>query len=134
MRIARVDGPPLDPSARPGAGPALAADGTADGAADLVLPFARLDAGDSVGNLLRRHECTAVALSPAPDAVDIAQVSVAQGKVALLLGSERAGLTSDAMAASSIVVRIPMYHGIDSLNVAAAAAIALHALGPGTTT
>lgn len=100
----------------------------------LTLPFARLDAGDSVGNLLRRHECTAVALSPAPDAVDIGEVTVAPGKVALLLGSERAGLTGDAMAASNIVVRIPMHNGVDSLNVAAAAAIALHALGPGATT
>lgn len=96
----------------------------------LVLPFARLAPGESVGSLLARHGCTTVALSPTPDAVAISHVPAPTGTVALLLGSERAGLTADTIASASIVARIPMHQGVDSLNVAAAAAIALHALGP----
>ncbi|MFY8237593.1 MAG: TrmH family RNA methyltransferase, partial [Ilumatobacteraceae bacterium] len=51
-------------------------------------------------------------------------------KMALLLGSERDGLNEDTMGAATHMVRIPMHAGIDSLNVGAAAAIAMHALGP----
>lgn len=96
----------------------------------LVLPFARLSPGDTVADLLSRHDCTSVALSPGPSAVDIAHVARPNGRVALLIGSERAGLTDTTMASASVVARIPMHQGVDSLNVAAAAAIALHALGP----
>lgn len=96
----------------------------------LMLPFARLSPGDSVEGVLQRHECTSVALSPSPDAVDIARLTVPTGRVALLLGSERAGLATDTIAAATVVARIPMHKGVDSLNVAAAAAIALHAFGP----
>ncbi len=98
----------------------------------LVLPFARLAPGDSVADLLSRLPCTAIALSPAPDAIDLAHLARPDGRVALLLGSERAGLTDPTMAAATTVARIPMHAGVDSLNVAAAAAIALHALGPGS--
>jgi tRNA G18 (ribose-2'-O)-methylase SpoU len=48
--------------------------------------------------------------------------------VALLLGAEGPGLTELALAASDLVVRIPMANGVDSLNVATAAALAFHAL------
>lgn len=99
----------------------------------LVLPFARLAPGDTVAALLSRHDCTSIALSPDPDAVDLAGVARPEGRVALLLGSERAGLSHPTMASATVVVRIPMHAGIDSLNVAAAAAIALHALGPDST-
>ncbi len=49
--------------------------------------------------------------------------------VALLLGAEGPGLTDTALAASDVVVPIPMADGADSLNVATAAALAFHALG-----
>ena len=45
------------------------------------------------------------------------------GKVAVLLGTEGTGLPKDVIAASDYRVMIPMYHGVDSLNVAAASAI-----------
>ena len=48
--------------------------------------------------------------------------------VALLLGAEGPGLTDAALAASDVVVPIPMADGVDSLNVATAAAVAFHAL------
>jgi len=45
-------------------------------------------------------------------------------KLALILGTEGAGLLSETIAASDYTVKIPMYHGADSLNVAAASAVA----------
>lgn len=45
-------------------------------------------------------------------------------KLALVLGSEGDGLTDAAIAGCDYTVKIPMYHGVDSLNVAAASAVA----------
>jgi tRNA G18 (ribose-2'-O)-methylase SpoU len=49
---------------------------------------------------------------------------VAEEKLALVLGSEGDGLTDAAIAGCDYTVKIPMYHGVDSLNVAAASAVA----------
>ena len=48
--------------------------------------------------------------------------------MALLLGAEGAGLSTGAMDAADALVSIPMADGIDSLNVATAAALAFHHL------
>ena len=45
-------------------------------------------------------------------------------KLAIILGSEGDGLTDSTIAQCDYTVRIPMYHGVDSLNVAAASAVA----------
>jgi tRNA G18 (ribose-2'-O)-methylase SpoU len=45
-------------------------------------------------------------------------------KLAVLMGSEGDGLTNDTIADCDYTVRIPMYHDVDSLNVAAASAVA----------
>jgi tRNA G18 (ribose-2'-O)-methylase SpoU len=45
-------------------------------------------------------------------------------KLAIILGSEGDGLTDATIADCDYTVRIPMYHGVDSLNVAAASAVA----------
>ena len=45
-------------------------------------------------------------------------------KLALLLGSEGDGLTAETIAHCDYTVKIPMFHGVDSLNVAAASAVA----------
>ena len=45
-------------------------------------------------------------------------------KLALFLGTEGDGLTPETVAACDYTVKIPMSRGVDSLNVAAAAAIA----------
>ena len=95
----------------------------------LVVPYARLAPGEGIGEFLSRHAAFTVALTPAPDALDIGRIDVsARDRVALLLGSERDGLSTGSMAAADVRVRIPMHHGVDSLNVGAAAAIALHLL------
>jgi tRNA G18 (ribose-2'-O)-methylase SpoU len=49
---------------------------------------------------------------------------MAEDKLAVLMGSEGDGLTEQTIAACDYTVKIPMYHGVDSLNVAAASAVA----------
>jgi tRNA G18 (ribose-2'-O)-methylase SpoU len=81
--------------------------------------------------MLQQHHCATVALTPHHSAHDInAHAFPAEQKIALLLGSERDGLTSQVLHAADHQLRIPMFYNTDSLNVAAAAAIALFALGP----
>jgi tRNA G18 (ribose-2'-O)-methylase SpoU len=67
------------------------------------------------------------ALTPSSDADDINTIRPTE-KIAIVIGSERTGLSADAVAASAHRVRIPMAPGVDSLNAAAAAAIACYAL------
>ena len=47
-----------------------------------------------------------------------------ESKLAIIVGNEGDGLSHDTIAEADYVVRIPMAHGVDSLNVAAAAAVA----------
>jgi tRNA G18 (ribose-2'-O)-methylase SpoU len=68
-----------------------------------------------------------VALTPDPSAVPIGGLGLRQlDRVALLLGAEDRGLSDSAMASAHVRARIPMAPGVDSLNVASAAAIAFH--------
>jgi tRNA G18 (ribose-2'-O)-methylase SpoU len=100
----------------------------------LHLPFGR-PAGDQDGWLealvsLRERGVRVLGLTPSPDATPIDSLSLAASEPRiLLLGSERAGLSDAALAVCEPVV-IPMAAGVDSLNVAAAAAIACHTLRP----
>lgn len=97
----------------------------------LGLPFARLGDDDSVAGLLSRHPGTSYALTPDSSATDISLAdSSTDVRSIVLVGSERTGLGEATMASASRRVRIPMHAGVDSLNVGAAAAIALHLLGP----
>ena len=48
----------------------------------------------------------------------------AEEKLAVLLGTEGDGLSDTTIADCDYTVKIPMYHGVDSLNVAAASAVA----------
>ena len=54
---------------------------------------------------------------------------MAEEKLAIVLGSEGDGLSTDTIAHCDYTVRIPMSHGVDSLNVAAASAVAFWELG-----
>lgn len=73
-----------------------------------------------------------LALTPDPAAESIDDLAFAPDeKVALVLGSEGPGLTEATMDAVGRRVRIPIHGGVDSLNVAAAAAIACYVLGRG---
>ena len=52
-------------------------------------------------------------------------------RLAVILGTEGDGLAGDTLADCDYTVRIPMFHGVDSLNVAAASAVAFWELGLG---
>jgi tRNA G18 (ribose-2'-O)-methylase SpoU len=95
----------------------------------LALPFAVLP--DWPGDLARVHAAgyRTVALTPAPDAVDLTDMDPrAHPRTAVLLGAEGPGLTPEAQQAADVRARIPMRPGVDSLGVAAAAAIAFATL------
>jgi tRNA G18 (ribose-2'-O)-methylase SpoU len=93
----------------------------------LRVPFATFDAWPGGLGLLRERGFQIAALSPKRDAVPLRSLRDSSlGRVALMLGSEGPGLTEEAMAAADLTVRIPMADGVDSLNVATAAAIAFY--------
>jgi tRNA G18 (ribose-2'-O)-methylase SpoU len=92
----------------------------------LSVPF--VDAGDWPGALreLRQAGATVVALTPSREALPLRDVAPSAGPIALLVGHEGEGLTAAAIRESSMQVRIPMTEGMDSLNVASAASIAMY--------
>jgi tRNA G18 (ribose-2'-O)-methylase SpoU len=91
------------------------------------LPWARLDRWPDDLELVRSGGFTLVGLSPSGTAAP--QRPGDDERVAVLVGSEGDGLTGGALAACDRVVRIPMRAGVDSLNVAAAAAVAFATYG-----
>ena len=52
-----------------------------------------------------------------------------ENKLAIIMGTEGDGLSDNTIAGCDFTVKIPMYHGVDSLNVAAASAVAFYQLG-----
>jgi tRNA G18 (ribose-2'-O)-methylase SpoU len=93
------------------------------------LPYARFDDWAVAMDLLREHGFTSLALTPGEDSVDIASL-VVPDKPALVVGAEGDGLSARWLAGADVRVSIRMTAGIDSLNVAAATAVAAYALGP----
>ncbi len=106
----------------------------------LHMPFARLTPWPAGLQRARDAGFLVAAMTPRPmTAADVPGVQLAALRVrmsgpsphqglALLLGAEGPGLTREAIAASDVVVSIPMTEGVDSLNVATAAAVAFHAV------
>jgi tRNA G18 (ribose-2'-O)-methylase SpoU len=95
----------------------------------LTLPLAVLSDWPAGLERLHRAGYLTVALTPAADAVDLATVDVrAHPRTAVLLGAEGPGLTPEAQEAARVRARIPMRTGVDSLGVAAAAAVAFATL------
>lgn len=99
------------------------------------LPWARSEDWQTMIAALNDHGFATVALTLCDDAVDLGRVrdqlaARDRPKVAVLLGTEGAGLSRHWVQQASVAARIPMRAGIDSLNVAAASAIACYALGP----
>jgi tRNA G18 (ribose-2'-O)-methylase SpoU len=95
----------------------------------LHMPFGRLAPWPGRLDTVRTSGFELVALTPSPDADSIDDVAVRVGdRVALLLGAEGSGLSPEVLAIADHRARIPMASGVDSLNVATAAAVALHVL------
>jgi tRNA G18 (ribose-2'-O)-methylase SpoU len=95
----------------------------------LQVPWTRVGDWAATRDLLTRHGFHVAALALTPDALSLRDFNGASHeRLALVLGAEGTGLTEEALAAADTVVQIPMKHGIDSLNVAAASAVAMWAL------
>lgn len=104
----------------------------------LSLPWSRLPGPGSAASppgrppgwlrLLADAGFESLALSPAVGGVPIADLTAGSRPRALLLGTEGEGLAREVLEGVDLRVRIPMAAGVDSLNVAAASAIAFHVL------
>ncbi len=98
-----------------------------------ALPWTRIDAWPGRLTDLAAVGWEVMALTPRPEAEGLPMVAAnPPDRLALLLGSEGPGLSPAALDAVTRHVRIPMSSGVDSLNVAAAAAVACYALGAGS--
>lgn len=76
-------------------------------------------------DILHSYGFKTVAMALTEDSTSIDNDEIrANDKLAVLMGSEGPGLPKEVIAASDYRVMIPMYHGVDSLNVAAASAVA----------
>lgn len=97
----------------------------------LHVPHARAPDLDVLLEALHHRQIATVALTPRADAATLETVAsaVAERRWALLLGAEGPGLSEEAIERATHRARIGMSGGVDSLNVAAAGAIAMHALG-----
>ena len=93
----------------------------------LQVPWTRAPGWPELAPVLHDGGFQIAALALTPQAVALRGYSAPE-RVALVLGTEGAGLGTDALEAADIHLQIPMRHGIDSLNVAAAAAVAMYAL------
>ena len=93
------------------------------------VPWARVTTVADMVPALHAAGWSIVGLSPGEDSEDIDTFATRRPeKVALLLGTEGDGLHAASRQAADYQVRIPMKHGVDSLNVAAAGAVAMWAL------
>ncbi len=81
-------------------------------------------------SLLREYGFKTAAMALSDDSVSIDDPGLlAQEKLAIVLGTEGDGLAAKTIADCDYTVKIPMAHGVDSLNVAAASAVAFWQLG-----
>jgi tRNA G18 (ribose-2'-O)-methylase SpoU len=95
----------------------------------LRVPWTRVAEWPAGLAALRDRGFEVVALTPAAGADPIDRLAGDRpARLALLLGAEGPGLSAAALAAADRRVRIPIAPGVDSLNVATAAAIAFHAV------
>ncbi|MGV8968860.1 MAG: TrmH family RNA methyltransferase [Microbacteriaceae bacterium] len=95
----------------------------------LQVPWTRLPEWPEAAKLLHDEGFHIAALALSDSAVDLAEfANDAPEKIAIVLGTEGDGLSGAALSSADTVVTIPMLHGVDSLNVASASAVALYAL------
>ena len=98
--------------------------------AALRLPYAVDEVWPDAIRELRAAGARVLAMTPRPPARDLDDAVARCGKdafIVIMVGHEGDGLAEEALAAADERVRIPLAPGVDSLNVATAAAIALHA-------
>lgn len=95
------------------------------------VPWTRIDPWPAGMAELQGAGFTVAALALRDDAVTMRQLAAdPPERLALVLGTEGDGLAPQTVEGADLAVRIPMSGGVDSLNVAAASALALYALQP----
>jgi tRNA G18 (ribose-2'-O)-methylase SpoU len=101
-----------------------------------AIPYARFENWPGGLRELADAGFQTVALTPDPNAIPIDEITDMPDadKLALLLGAEGPGLSHSVLSSATWSVTIPMRNGVDSLNVAAAAAVACYAIGRRTRT
>nr|WP_066642560.1 RNA methyltransferase [Serinicoccus hydrothermalis] len=93
------------------------------------VPWTRIDPWPGGVESLRGLGFTVAALALADDAVSLEDLEAdPPDRLALVLGTEGDGLSPRTVESADVTVRIPMGGGVDSLNVAAASAVAFWAL------
>jgi tRNA G18 (ribose-2'-O)-methylase SpoU len=93
------------------------------------VPWTRIDPWPGGLELLRAAGLTVVAMALTDDSVSLDELEAdPPERVALVLGTEGDGLSRRTVEGADVTVRIPMAGGVDSLNVAAASAVAMWAL------
>lgn len=98
------------------------------------VPWTRIghvaaDWPDAGLDLLKELGFATAAMALSDDSVPLSHPELnAQEKIAIILGTEGDGLSHSTIARCDYTVRIPMKHGVDSLNVAAASAVAFYQL------
>jgi tRNA G18 (ribose-2'-O)-methylase SpoU len=99
-------------------------------AATLRVPFARADDWPSALGALRAHGFTIAALTPRAPSEDLAAFAARPRpeRLAIVAGTEGAGLSEETEAVADVRVRIPIARDVDSLNVSVAIGIALYGL------
>ena len=94
------------------------------------IPWTYFPKGADWTNKLHQLGFKTVAMALKEDSLDIYDPRLQQeDKLAVVLGTEGDGLAAETIAHCDYTVRIPMSHGVDSLNVAAASAVAFYQLG-----
>lgn len=94
------------------------------------IPWTYFPKGSDWTRQLHQLGYKTVAMALKEDSLDIYDPRLQQeDKLAVVLGTEGDGLAAETIAHCDYTVRIPMSHGVDSLNVAAASAVAFYQLG-----
>ena len=95
-----------------------------------LIPWTYLPEEGDWTQLLRAFGFRTVAMALRDDSVQLDDPRLAaEEKLAIVMGTEGDGLASTTIASCDYTVKIPMYHGVDSLNVTAASAVAFYELG-----
>ncbi|MFJ6213635.1 TrmH family RNA methyltransferase [Streptomyces sp. NPDC092296] len=98
----------------------------------LQVPWTRIDPWPQSIDLLRAAGYTTAALTLAADSLTLDELAARRDRrLALVFGTEGDGLRRSTVAAADLSVTIPMAAGVDSLNVAAASAVAFYAVAHG---
>jgi len=88
------------------------------------VPWTYFDKGSDYVRVLHKNGFAVVSMALKDNAISLADpVLKKQEKLAVIFGTESTGIKQETIDASDFVTIIPMHHGVDSLNVAAASAV-----------